>query len=79
MSEKEEGVIRAIARIVTERAVLPESTFEELGMDSLAIIETPCRKIMTMNRRFVTGIALVAAPQAIGDDDGSDLRRPRFA
>lgn len=39
MSSIEEGVIRAIGKIVKDREVLPDSTFEELGMDSLAIIE----------------------------------------
>jgi acyl carrier protein len=39
MSSIEEGVIRAIGKIVKDREVRVDSTFEELGMDSLAIIE----------------------------------------
>lgn len=39
MSRIEERVIRAIGKVVKDRKVLPDSTFEELGMDSLAIIE----------------------------------------
>ena len=40
MSRIEEGVIRAISKIAKDREVRVESTFEELDMDSLAIIET---------------------------------------
>ncbi|MCB1202981.1 MAG: acyl carrier protein [Verrucomicrobiae bacterium] len=35
----EEGVIRAISKVAQGRTVLLESTFEDLGLDSLAIIE----------------------------------------
>jgi acyl carrier protein len=39
MSTIEERVIRAIDKVAGDREVLPGSTFEELDMDSLAIIE----------------------------------------
>ncbi len=39
MSSIEERVIRAIGKVVKDRKVVHDSTFEELGMDSLAIIE----------------------------------------
>lgn len=40
MATIQERVIRAIGKVAKDRDVTPESTFEDLAFDSLAIIET---------------------------------------
>jgi acyl carrier protein len=39
MATIEERVLRAIGKVAKDRVVTPESTFEDLAFDSLAIIE----------------------------------------
>ncbi len=39
MATIEERVLRAIGKVAKDREVTPESTFEDLAFDSLAIIE----------------------------------------